>query len=104
MTGAPARFPGRDFQLLPEADKRGQAEDTLFETQVQEVKDWWASPRFHGLRRPYSADDVVTKRGSLPQTYASSLMARKLSALLTERAAKGEPVHTCLSAFERLRP
>ena len=61
------------------------------------MKDWWASPRYKGIKRPYSAEDVVSKRGALQQSYPSSLMARKLFNLLEERAAKGEPVHT--SAF-----
>jgi isocitrate lyase len=82
-------LPGDSFQLLPE--------DALFEEQVQAVKAWWASPRYKGIKRPYSAEDVVSKRGTLPQSYPSSLMARKLFNLLEERAAKGEPVHT--SAF-----
>jgi isocitrate lyase len=89
-----AALPGDSFQLLPEASKAGQAEDALFDEQVQAVKDWWASPRYKGIRRPYSAEDVVSKRGALQQTYPSSLMARKLFNLLEERAAKGEPVHT----------
>lgn len=58
------------------------------------MKDWWASPRFKGIKRPYSAEDVVSKRGALQQSYPSSLMARKLFNLFEERAAKGEPVHT----------
>ena len=62
-----------------------------------EDEDWWASPRYKGIKRPYSAEDVVSKRGALQQSYPSSLMARKLFNLLEERAAKGEPVHT--SAF-----
>lgn len=90
-------LPGDSFQLLPEAAKAGEAEDALFEEQVQAVKEWWASPRYKGIKRPYSAEDVVSKRGTLPQSYPSSLMARKLFNLLEERAAKGEPVHT--SAF-----
>lgn len=90
-------LPGDSFQLLPEASKAGQAEDALFDEQVQKVKDWWASPRYKGIKRPYSAEDVVSKRGALQQTYPSSLMARKLFNLFEERAAKGEPVHT--SAF-----
>jgi isocitrate lyase len=87
-------LPGDSFQLLPEASKAGQAEDALFDEQVQAVRDWWASPRYKGIKRPYSAEDVVSKRGSLQQSYPSSLMARKLFNLLEERAAKGEPVHT----------
>ncbi|PSN69023.1 isocitrate lyase and phosphorylmutase [Corynespora cassiicola Philippines] len=87
-------LPGDSFQLLPEAAKAGQAEDALFDAEVQAVKDWWASPRYKGIKRPYSAEDVVSKRGALQQTYPSSLMARKLFNLFEERAAKGEPVHT----------
>jgi isocitrate lyase len=92
-----AVLPGDSFQLLPEASKAGEAEDALFEEQVQAVNDWWASPRYKGIKRPYSAEDVVSKRGALQQSYPSSLMARKLFNLLEEKAAKGEPVHT--SAF-----
>ena len=90
-------LPGDSFQLLPEAAKAGQAEDALFDAEVQAVKDWWASPRYKGIKRPYSAEDVVSKRGALQQTYPSSLMARKLFNLFEERAAKGEPVHTSAS-------
>jgi isocitrate lyase len=94
-----AALPGDSFQLLPEASKAGQAEDALFDEQVQAVRDWWASPRYKGIKRPYSAEDVVSKRGSLQQSYPSSLMARKLFNLLEEKAAEGEPVHT--SAYVR---
>lgn len=102
-------LPGDSFQLLAEASKAGQAEDALFDAQVQAVKDWWASPRYKGIKRPYSAEDVVSKRGTLQQSYPSSLMARKLFNLLEERAAKGEPVHTSafnqhLSMTQRLMP
>lgn len=82
------------FQLLPEADKAGAAEDALYESQLREVEDWWASPRFKGIKRPYSAADVVSKRGSQTQSYPSSTMARKLFDLVQERLAAGKPIHT----------
>lgn len=87
-----------DFQLLQNPDKSGDAEDALFEDQVQEVQRWWASKRFEGIKRPYSAQDIASKRGTLPQTYPSSLMARKLFNLLNDRAEKGLPVHTSRSS------
>lgn len=87
-------LPSDSFQLLPEAEKPGDAEDLLFQKQVEDVKEWWASDRYKGIKRPYSAEDVVSKRGTLQQTYPSSLMARKLFNLLNERAAAGLPVHT----------
>ena len=78
------------FQLLPGSEKAGSAaEDSLFESQVEAVKAWWNTPRYASIKRPYSAEDVVSKRGALQQTYASSLMARKLFNLLKERAKAG---------------
>ncbi|KAF5132851.1 2-methylisocitrate lyase, mitochondrial [Metarhizium anisopliae] len=82
------------FQLLPESQKTGEAEDALYEAQIKEVEAWWSSPRYSGIKRPYSAADVVTKRGSQKISYPSSVMAAKLFNLIQERQAKGEPVHT----------
>lgn len=90
----PSTHPTDSFHLLPESEKGGQSEDAIFDEQVKQVQDWWASPRYKDIKRPYSAEDVVSKRGTLQQVYPSSLMARKLFNLFEERAAKGEPVHT----------
>ncbi|KAI2604901.1 isocitrate lyase [Hypoxylon fragiforme] len=87
-------LPTDSFQLLPEAEKAGAAEDALYKQQIKDVESWWASPRFEGIKRPYTAADVVSKRGSQMQSYPSSLMARKLFNLIKEREAKGEPIHT----------
>lgn len=87
-------LPSDSFQLLPETEKAGRAEDALFTQQVKDVEAWWATERYKGIKRPYTAEDVVSKRGSLQQSYPSSLMARKLFNLLNERAAQGQPVHT----------
>jgi isocitrate lyase len=91
-------LPSDSYQLLSTADKAGAAEDALYEQQIKDVEEWWASPRYEGIKRPYSAADVVSKRGSLQQTYPSSLMARKLFNLLNERAAENKPVHTSMLA------
>ena len=58
------------------------------------MKEWWESPRFKAIKRPYSAEDVASKRGTLKQSYPSSLMARKLFNNLNDKASKGEPLHT----------
>lgn len=89
-----ATLPSDSFQLLPESEKAGAAEDALYEQQIQDVQTWWASPRYEGIKRPYSPADVVSKRGSQLQSYPSSVMARKLFDLIKEREAKGEPIHT----------
>ena len=90
----PSTHPADAFQLLPESQKPGKAEDEIYNEQIQQVKEWWASPRYKGIKRTYSPEDVVSKRGTLPQTYPSSLMARKLFNLLEERTGEGKPVHT----------
>ncbi|KAJ5632734.1 isocitrate lyase [Penicillium lividum] len=82
-------LPSDAYQLLSTAEKAGAAEDALpRRASMVEL------PRYEGIKRPYSAEDIVSKRGSLQQSYPSSLMARKLFNLLNERAAAGEPVHT----------
>ena len=87
-------FPSESFQLVPEAEKAGAAEDALFRQQVKDVEAWWASPRYAGIKRDWTAADVVSKRGSLQQSYPSSVMARKLWNLIRERGAAGKPIHT----------
>ena len=92
-----ARFseaPADAFQLLPEALKAGEAEDALYDAEIREVEAWWQTERFAGIKRPYSAADVVSKRGTVQQQYPSSLMAQKLFRLLQERGAAGAPIHT----------
>jgi isocitrate lyase len=87
-------LPSDAFQLLPESEKAGAAEDALYEQQIKDVEAWWASERYKGIKRPYSAADVVSKRGSQLQSYPSSVMARKLFNLVKEREAAGKPIHT----------
>lgn len=87
-------LPSDAFQLLSENEKAGAAEDALYEQQIKEVEAWWASPRYEGIKRPYSAADIVSKRGSQLQSYPSSVMARKLFNLIKEREAAGQPIHT----------
>ncbi|KAL5906635.1 mitochondrial 2-methylisocitrate lyase [Pyricularia oryzae] len=89
-----AALPSDSFHLLPEAKKAGAAEDALYEQQVRDVEAWWATPRYAGITRPYTAADVVSARGSQQQSYPSSTMARKLWNLIQERKAEGKPIHT----------
>ncbi|KAK7202592.1 isocitrate lyase [Myxozyma melibiosi] len=71
-------------------------EEAYIEQQAAQLEAEWASPRYNGITRPYSARDVVSKRGTLglPAPYPSSVQADKLFALFSERAAQKLPVHT----------
>ncbi|KAG6886413.1 Isocitrate lyase [Termitomyces sp. T32_za158] len=70
------------------------AERVAFAKEVAEVERWWNSPRFARVKRPYTAAEVVAKRGTLPIQYASNAMAKKLYALLSNHAKRGTPSHT----------
>lgn len=46
-------------------------------------------PRFSRVKRNYTAEEVVNKRGTLPLSYPSNTMAQKMWSLL-ESKSKGE--------------
>ncbi|WFD32572.1 isocitrate lyase [Malassezia sp. CBS 17886] len=72
-----------------------EEESAMFERAVQQVDEWLASPRWDGIQRPYTARDIVSKRGTLPlEPPASSLLADKLFTLLTEHAHNRTTAHT----------
>lgn len=59
-----------------------KTEQAEFDAAVAAVENWWKSPRFAGVVRPYSASEVVIKRGNLLETYASDVQAKKLWKIL----------------------
>ena len=85
-----------EWLSLSSAGKQGAAEDVRFQDSVKQLKRKWESPHkgFEGIKRPYSAESVVAKRGTLDMAFPSSEMAKKLAFLLHNKAVKGEPVHT----------
>lgn len=50
--------------------------------------------RFRRVKRPYTAEQVVSKRGTLPIQYPSNVMAKKLWTTLDAHFRKGEPSQT----------
>lgn len=54
----------------------------------------WQSPRFDGITRPYTAEAVVSKRGTLPISYPSNVQGQKLFKILSEHFKNGTPSHT----------
>ncbi|KAJ1813096.1 isocitrate lyase 1 [Coemansia sp. RSA 2598] len=79
-----------------------EAEERRFNEQVEQVKQWWSSPRFRGISRPYSAESIVSKRGSLQPSYPSDVQAKKAFALFEKRFAEGTASHTfgCLDPIQ----
>ncbi|CAM9623787.1 unnamed protein product [Ectocarpus sp. 4 AP-2014] len=71
-----------------------QVHAKTFNHDVEATKRWWGSPRFRYTKRPYSAEEVVSLRGTLPETYPSDIQARKLWELLEKKHALGDFSHT----------
>lgn len=72
------------------------AEAAYLEALVKSIEEWFASPRFANIRRPYSASLVASKRGTVPVSplAPANVQAQKLYALLTAAAAEGKPLLT----------
>ncbi|THH29887.1 hypothetical protein EUX98_g4318 [Antrodiella citrinella] len=69
-------------------------ERAAFKAEVAAVEKWWKDSRFGRVKRPYTAAQVVSKRGTIPITYPSNVMAKKLWAILSARYKNGTPSHT----------
>lgn len=58
--------------------------------QIERLKQAWSQPRFEGITRPYSAEDVVMLRGSVnPECTLAQMGAAKFWRLLNGEAKKG---------------
>jgi len=62
-------------------------EDDLFAQEVKAVKEWWSEPRWRFTRRPFTAEQIVSKRGHLKIEYPSNAQSRKLWGILEGRFA-----------------
>ena len=60
-------------------------EDRLYQQDVNAVKKWWTASRWRYTKRPYTAEDIVAKRGNLTIEYPSNVQAKKLWEILEER-------------------
>jgi isocitrate lyase len=60
-------------------------EDELFQKEVEAVKIWWSDSRWRQTKRPFTAEQIVSKRGYLPVDYASNAQAKKLWKILEHR-------------------
>lgn len=53
-------------------------EDQLYQEDVKSVKQWWTNPRWRFTKRPYTAEQIVAKRGNLMIQYPSNVQSKKL--------------------------
>lgn len=53
-------------------------EDKQYLEEVQAVKNWWKDSRWRYTKRPFTAEQIVAKRGNLKIEYPSNAQAKKL--------------------------
>lgn len=82
-------------------------EEKAFQAEVEAVKKWWKEPRWEGITRPYTAEEIVMRRSTLQNPNASDAMAKKAYDLLKEHAKNGtssitfgalDPIHVAQMA------
>lgn len=62
-------------------------EDELFAKEVEQVKKWWSDSRWRHTKRPFTAEQIVSKRGHLQVEYPSNAQSKKLWNILEHRFA-----------------
>jgi len=62
-----------------------EAEEQQFQAEVAEVKKWWSDSRWRQTKRPFTAEQIVAKRGNLRIEYPSNQQSKKLWKIIEQR-------------------
>jgi isocitrate lyase len=60
-------------------------EEQIYLEEVAAVKKWWTDSRWRYTKRPFTAEQIVAKRGNLKIDYPSNVQSKKLWAILEGR-------------------
>ncbi|RYP78866.1 hypothetical protein DL771_000251 [Monosporascus sp. 5C6A] len=71
-----------------------EIEDELFAKEVEAVKMWWSDSRWRYTKRPFTAEQIVSKRGHLPIEYPSNTQSKKLWRILENRFQSRDASYT----------
>lgn len=63
------------------------AEDRLYQEEVAAVKKWWSDSRWRYTKRPFTAEAIVQKRGTLKIDYPGNNQSKKLWQIVEQRWA-----------------
>src|SRR5580704_9265362 len=66
-----------------------QQEEQAYQAEVAQVKQWWTGSRWRYTKRPFTAEQIVAKRGNLKIEYPSNVQSKKLWKLLEQRFQVG---------------
>ena len=62
-----------------------EQEERIFLEEVAAVKQWWMDERWRYTKRPFTAEQIVSKRGNLKIEYPSNVQSKKLWKILEGR-------------------
>lgn len=60
-------------------------EEQVFHEEVNAVKQWWTNSRWRYTKRPFTAEQIVAKRGNLKIDYPSNVQSKKLWNIVEEK-------------------
>jgi len=60
-------------------------EEAQYLAEVAAVKKWWTDSRWRFTKRPFTAEQIVAKRGNLKIVYPSNTQSKKLWNILEDR-------------------
>jgi isocitrate lyase len=60
-------------------------EEQVYLAEVAAVKKWWSDERWRYTKRPFTAEQIVAKRGNLTIDYPSNVQSKKLWKILEGR-------------------
>jgi isocitrate lyase len=69
-------------------------EEHLYNEEVESVKQWWTDSRWRYTRRPFTAEQIVAKRGNLKIDYPSNVQSKKLWAIMESRFQNRDASYT----------
>jgi isocitrate/methylisocitrate lyase len=69
------------------------SEDQKYWEDVRAVKEWWQGSRWRYTKRPFTAEQIVAKRGNLKIEYPSNTQSQKLWEILEEKFNVRRPVY-----------
>lgn len=62
-----------------------EQEDQKYRQDVEAVKKWWQDSRWRYTKRPFTAEQIVAKRGTLTVEYPSNVQSKKLWKMVEQR-------------------
>jgi isocitrate lyase len=60
-------------------------EEAAFQAEVAAVKKWWTDSRWRHTKRPFTAEQIVSKRGTITIDYVGNQQSQKLWGILESR-------------------